>query len=72
MMDHNCKAVIAEDGRTIDFYVDGEPWWAAPRGSGEWTAVDPRGIPGFGLSIWAAVEDSKERRARELAEGYPS
>ncbi len=59
------KAVVAEDGRSIDLCVDGEAWWAVPGERRLWTAVGPTAVPGFGESLWDAIKDSRDRRARE-------
>ncbi len=64
MKEHYLKATISEDGKSFEFYVGPEQWWAKPGVMGEWTVVGPEGVPGFGLSIWAAVEDAKKRSGR--------
>jgi hypothetical protein len=59
-MTRNHKAIISKSGESIEFYVDGKSWRAAP--DGEWLVVGPDGLSGKGISLWDAVGDARRSR----------
>jgi hypothetical protein len=61
-MMHNRKAIISEDGLSIGFMYNGHEWTASPSEvrPGFWFVKHREGSThGFGLDIWAAIEDAK-------------
>lgn len=61
MSDRNRKAIISEDGEMITFMHEGREWTARPSkfvAGPCWLVQGPDGLKGFGLDLWAAIDDA--------------
>jgi hypothetical protein len=63
MTEHNRKAVVARDGRSITVLgKDGKEWRVWPAPFCAWAARDPgkKEAAGFGDTVWAAIKDTEK------------
>ena len=62
MTEHNRKAVVAHDGRSIAVLgKDGKEWSVCPASFCTWAARHPRKkeVVGFGETVWQAIKEAE-------------